>query len=99
LVPGLLELLDLLLLLLLAVVLMGDHLRFFAHIPTSAYQEYIRSLYAFQPHFPPELAAAGNAKFGFVIHILFANLLLIYLPFSKLVHFMGAFFTNAVRRS
>ncbi|MGE5508921.1 MAG: respiratory nitrate reductase subunit gamma [Chitinophagales bacterium] len=89
----------LLLLLLLGVVVIGDHLRFFAHLPVSAYQEYVRSLYAFHPEFPPALAAAGNAKVGFVTHILFANLLLIYLPFSKLVHFVGAFFTNALRRS
>jgi nitrate reductase gamma subunit len=87
----------LLLLLILGVVVMGNHLRFFAHLDVSVYQEYIRSLYAFRPALPAALAASP-AKGAFVVHVLLANLFLMYLPFSKLVHFIGAFLTNGIRR-
>ncbi|MDI6870850.1 MAG: respiratory nitrate reductase subunit gamma [Bacillota bacterium] len=87
----------LLLLLILGAVVMGDHLRFFGHVDVGVYQEYIRSLYAFRPELPAALATS-SVKWSFVVHILLANLLLIYLPFSKLVHFIGAFFTNGIRR-
>lgn len=88
----------LLLLLVLGVVVMGDHLRFFGHLDVSVYQEYIRSLYRFRPALPAALANS-SFKLSFVTHLLLADLLLIYLPFSKLTHFVGTFFTNAIRRS
>ncbi|HHW13627.1 MAG TPA: hypothetical protein GXX28_01665 [Firmicutes bacterium] len=87
----------LLLLLVLGVVVMGDHLRFFGHLEVGVYQEWVRSLYAFRPQLPAELAASP-VKWSFVAHVFLAELLLIYLPFSKLVHFVGAFFTNGIRR-
>jgi nitrate reductase gamma subunit len=87
----------LLLLLVLGVVAMGDHLRFFAHVPTSVYQQWAHSLLTFHPALPATLV--GGARISFVVHVLLADLLLAYLPFSKLVHFVGTFFTNAIRRS
>ncbi|MDI3280220.1 MAG: respiratory nitrate reductase subunit gamma [Bacillota bacterium] len=88
----------LLLILLLGVVVMGDHLRLFAEIPFSAYRQYVASLLALRPEFGPEIAASPY-KTALVVHVLLANLLFIYLPFSKLVHFIGAFLTNGIRRS
>ncbi|MGE5553093.1 MAG: respiratory nitrate reductase subunit gamma [Betaproteobacteria bacterium] len=87
----------LLLLLILGVVVMGDHLRFLARLDVSVYQEYIRSLYAFRPALPAALLNSP-AKGSFAAHVGLANLLLMYLPFSKLVHFIGTFFTNGIRR-
>ncbi|MHB9095698.1 MAG: respiratory nitrate reductase subunit gamma [Eubacteriales bacterium] len=86
-----------LLVLLMAVVIMGDHLRFFADIPVGAYRNYIYSLLVFHPSFGPEIVNSP-AKGSLVAHVLFANLLFIYFPFSKLMHFVGSFATNLIRR-
>lgn len=88
----------LLLLLLLAVVIMGNHLRFVADIPVAAYRDYVQSLLSFQPAFGPEIANSAG-KGSLVAHILFANLFFIYFPFSKIMHFVGSFATNLIRRS
>lgn len=87
----------LLLLLILGVVVMGDHLRFFAHLDVAVYQRYVRSLVVFRPEVPQAILESGHLG-SFVAHIGLANLLLMYLPFSKVVHFVGAFFTNGIRR-
>jgi len=85
-----------LLILVLLVLLMGNHLRFFGDVPVTAYREYIRSLLSFSPDFPTVLATSST-KWSLVTHVLFSNLLLIYFPFSKLVHFVGTFAVNLVR--
>ncbi|MFC1864783.1 respiratory nitrate reductase subunit gamma [Chloroflexota bacterium] len=85
-----------LLILVLLVVLMGNHLRFFGDVPVTAYREYIRSLLSFSPDFPIVLANSST-KWSLVTHVLFSGLLLIYFPFSKLVHFVGAFAVNLIR--
>lgn len=87
----------LLLLLILGVVVMGDHLRFFAHIDVAEYQRYVQSLLALKPALGPAITGSP-ARVSFLAHLFLANLLLMYLPFSKLVHFAGAFFTNGIRR-
>ena len=85
-----------LLVLILMVVLMGNHLRFFGDVHVTEYREYIRSLFTFSPSFPEALAASAT-RWSLVAHVLFANLLLMYLPFSKLVHFAGSFAVNMGR--
>ena len=85
-----------LLILVLLVLLMGNHLRFFGDVPVTAYREYIRSLLSFNPDFPYVLATSST-KWSLVTHVLLSNLLLIYFPFSKLVHFVGTFAVNLVR--
>jgi len=85
-----------LLVLVLLVVLMGNHLRFFGDVHASEYREYVHSLFTLSPTFPAALAASAT-KWSLVAHVFFANLLLIYLPFSKLVHFAGSFAVNLVR--
>jgi nitrate reductase gamma subunit len=85
-----------LLILILLVVLMGDHLRFFGQVEVEAYRAYVHSLLTFSPEFSTELAESGT-KWVLVTHVTLANLLLIYLPFSKLVHYIGTFAVNLVR--
>lgn len=88
----------LLLILLLSLVLMGDHLRFFGHLPVGVFREYAAGILTFKPALPPELANS-SLKWAFVTHVLLADLLFIYFPFSKLVHFIGTFATNLIRRT
>jgi len=86
----------LLLALLLGIVLMGDHLRFVGGLPTGAYQGWFASVMAFNPSFRPDLAASLT-RYALDWHMLFVDLFLIYFPFSKLTHAIGAFATNLVR--
>ena len=86
----------LLLALLLGIVLMGDHLRFVGGLHAPTYEAWFASLMAFRPSFPPELANSLT-RFALDWHMLFVDAFLIYFPFSKLTHAIGAFATNLVR--
>ncbi|MFC1900392.1 respiratory nitrate reductase subunit gamma [Chloroflexota bacterium] len=86
----------LLLILILFIVLMGNHLRFFGNIHIGDYREYVQSLLTFSPHFPAALANSG-IKWVLVSHVSLACLLFIYFPFSKLIHFVGTFAVNLIR--
>ncbi len=88
----------LLLALLLGIVVMGDHLRFLGGLHAATYQAWFASLMAFRPAFPPELAASAT-RFALDWHMLFVDAFLVYFPFSKLTHAVGAFATNLVRSS
>lgn len=87
-----------LLVLLLLVVGVGDHLRFVGTLHAPVYIAWFQSLLAFQPAFPPELANSPT-KWALDFHMLFVDAFLIYFPFSKLTHSIGAFATNLVRSS
>jgi nitrate reductase gamma subunit len=86
----------LLLLLILLLVLLGDHLRLTQPFDLANYRDYMSSLLSFKPSFPAEIASSP-AKWILVGHVLTANLLLIYFPFSKLVHSIGGFAGNLLR--
>ncbi len=86
-----------LLFLLILVVAMGDHMRFIGKIHAADYRIYFQSLLAFKPAFPKVLADSPT-KWALVFHVLFANLLFIYFPFSKLVHVIATFPANLTRR-
>lgn len=88
----------LLLFLLLGIIVMGDHLRFVGTIHAPTYIAWFQSLLRFDPSFPAELANSGE-KWALNWHMLFVNAFLIYFPFSKLTHAVGAFATNLVRSS
>jgi nitrate reductase gamma subunit len=88
----------LLLALLLGIVVMGDHLRFLGGLHAATYQAWFASLMAFRPSFPPELASSAT-RFALDWHMLFVDAFLVYFPFSKLTHAVGAFATNLVRSS
>ncbi len=86
-----------LLFLLILVVVMGDHMRFIGKIHAADYRIYFQSLLVFKPAFPKVLADSPT-KWALVFHVLFANLLFMYFPFSKLVHVIATFPANLVRR-
>jgi len=86
----------LLLVLLLGIVIMGDHLRFVGGLHAATYEAWFASLMAFRPAFPPELAASSS-RHALNWHMLFVDAFLIYFPFSKMTHAAGAFATNLVR--
>jgi len=81
------------LLLLVAIIASGDVMRFgSAHFDLEQTRIWARSLLVFSPQYP-----AGGA---FLVHALLAQLLIMYIPFSKILHFGGIFFTQAlVKRS
>lgn len=88
----------LLLFLLFGIIGLGDHLRFFGDIHGPTYMAWFQSLLAFRPQFPPELAASPT-KWVLDGHMLLVDAFLVYFPFSKLTHTVGAFATNLVRSS
>ncbi|MCE5190529.1 MAG: respiratory nitrate reductase subunit gamma [Actinomycetia bacterium] len=90
----------LLLFLLLGVVVMGDHMRFVygGTIHAGVYRDWFMSVLTFKPAFPSELLSS-NVSVSLGTHMLFADLFLMYFPFSKLVHSIGAFSSNLVRSS
>jgi nitrate reductase gamma subunit len=86
-----------LLFLLILIVALGDHMRFIGKIHASEYRLYFQSLLVFKPAFPKVLADSST-RWALVFHVLFANLLIIYFPFSKLVHVMATFPANLAKR-
>jgi nitrate reductase gamma subunit len=97
-VPG-----DYLLLVLLAlVVLFGSQLDWartwfgYQTMDVADYRTYFAGLLAFKPD-ASGLEPAGHF-FLLLIHVFLANLLLMVLPFTKLIHFVFSFALNALRR-
>ncbi|MFW9997671.1 MAG: respiratory nitrate reductase subunit gamma [Candidatus Odinarchaeota archaeon] len=78
-----------LLLLLLAIGITGDYMRFATHLDVTELQSYFVSLVFLNPTLPSAVYEPG-----FILHYALAMLLLIYFPFSKLVHLIGSVFTN-----
>jgi nitrate reductase gamma subunit len=71
-----------LLLLLFSVIFLGDYTRNFSGVDVAAVSTYLQGLISFQQTLPP-------ANLAFLTHLLLAQIFLIYLPFSKIVHFVG----------
>ena len=80
--------------LLLSIIVTGDLMRFSAgaHIDLVHTRAWAVSLLTFSPTMPA--AAAGNM--AFLVHALLAQLLIMYIPFSKVLHLGGIFFTQAL---
>lgn len=76
----------LVLLLVISIVVTGNYMRFFMHVDLESIRDYVVSLALLKP------VAPANAMF--VVHFLFVQLLLLYFPFSKLMHSCGMFFTR-----
>ncbi len=68
--------------LLLLIVATGNHMRFMGGLEMSEAQSFVSGLLTFQPIAPPPLPA-------FQAHLLLVCALLVYIPFSKLVHLGG----------
>jgi nitrate reductase gamma subunit len=86
-----------LLVLLILTVVMGNLMRFNGDIHVGGYRTYLESLLMFRPVFS-EALAASSTKWALVFHVLFANLVFIIFPFSKLVHVIATFPANLARR-
>ncbi len=61
------------------------------------YKEYLSSLVSFRPEVSSTLAFSGHT-FMLVLHIFFANLFLMFFPFSKIMHSFFALPMNKLRR-
>jgi nitrate reductase gamma subunit len=76
------------LLLILAIVFTGNHMRF-VHVDLPAINAYMGNLLHFSPTPLPNNAV-------FIVHFLLVQILLIYFPFSKLVHLFGSLINRAI---
>jgi len=84
----------LLLALLIMVAITGNHMRFVVDPDTHEVRRFLQGLFLFQRQ--PAPASAGVS---FVYHFALVQLLMVYFPFSKLMHTIGAVFSKMVARS
>jgi nitrate reductase gamma subunit len=61
------------------------------------YREYLSSLLHFEPYLPGAVTESGHS-FMLVVHIFFANLFLMFFPFSQLMHSFLSLPMNKLRR-
>jgi nitrate reductase gamma subunit len=80
------------LLLVIAVIATGDIIRFGTHFDVGLTREWFRSLLAFSPNVSADLGLP------FLVHSMFAFLLIMVMPFSKILHFGGIFFTQTIMK-
>jgi len=79
-------------LLLVAIISTGDLIRFAGHFDLNETRIWTASLLSFSPVVPQ------NGMF--LLHLTLAQLLIVLIPFSKILHFGGIFFTQAlIKRS
>jgi nitrate reductase gamma subunit len=76
------------LLLILAILLTGNAMRFLGHFDLNLTRDYFAALVTFRDPSPP-------LNGWFLAHFLLAQVLILYIPFSKILHFGGVFFTQA----
>lgn len=79
------------LLLLVAIITTGDMMRFGAHFDLNETRVWASSLLTLTPVSPTSTM--------FLLHALAAQMLIIFIPFSKLMHLGGFFFTHALVKS
>jgi len=84
----------LVLLWLLGIAAAGNYMRFFSkpYADIEEMRTFLGSIFALQPIAPPESTV-------FLIHFFLVQMLLISLPFSKLIHPIGIFFTQGLKNS
>ena len=93
-----------LLILLFLTMLIGSHLHLAARygvagfdIPVEEYRVYLSSLVAFKPEIPESISLSPHYVLV-ALHIFLANLVLMLLPFSKVIHMAFAFLSLNLRR-
>jgi nitrate reductase gamma subunit len=92
-----------LLILLFLVVLFGSQMDwarrwyFYEELSVDHYREYLSSLLYFKPYLPAEITDTGHS-FMLVLHVFFANLFLMFFPFSQLMHSFLSLPMNKLRR-
>ncbi|MCP4727034.1 MAG: hypothetical protein GY863_18485 [bacterium] len=79
------------LMLVMAILMTGNIMRFGEHFDLAITREYFSSLFTFSLLTFPE----NNM---FLLHFFLAQLLIVYIPFSKLLHFGGIFFSQSLIR-
>lgn len=70
------------LLLLLSIIFLGDYTRTFGGVDVGAVSQYLNNLLTLKPTLPPN-------NLAFILHLLLAQVFLMYLPFSKVSHLVG----------
>jgi nitrate reductase gamma subunit len=79
------------LLLVVSILVTGNLMRFGVHFDLAITREYFASLAAFS------VTSASLPQSGmFLAHALLAQVLIIFIPFSKILHFGGIFFTQTL---
>jgi nitrate reductase gamma subunit len=92
-----------LLILLFLIVIFGSEMdwarRWYGYegITVEDYRDYLMSLVVLQPYLPETVTDAGHS-FMLVLHIFFANLFLIFFPFSQSMHSFLSLPMNKLRR-
>lgn len=78
----------LVLILIASVILTGNYMRFFSHFDLNETRTYFSSLLTFNPQLPKSTL--------FLCHFLLGQILLMCLPFSKIMHLGGIFFSQTL---
>jgi nitrate reductase gamma subunit len=92
-----------LLLLLLLTALFGSQLDwgrtwyYYGELTPEDYREYLTSMILFRPEVPFSIMSTGHS-FMLVLHVFFANLFLMFFPFSHLIHAIFSIPMNRLRR-
>ena len=69
----------------------------YGELDVPEYQEYLLSLLTLQPALPDAVIDSGHS-FMLVLHVFFANLFLIFFPFSQAMHSFLSLPMNKLRR-
>jgi nitrate reductase gamma subunit len=86
--------------LLIGIAFTGSHMRFLRpELDQEAVRQFMQGLYAFNWQPFPVNDSAGSAGPAFLWHFAMVQLLMIYFPFSKLMHTIGGIFNKLVMRS
>ncbi|MFC1859026.1 respiratory nitrate reductase subunit gamma [Thermodesulfobacteriota bacterium] len=92
-----------LLILLFLTVLFGSQMDwartwyYYEELSVEDYREYLSSLLYLRPELPSNVVMSGHS-FMLVLHVFFANLFLMFFPFSKIMHSFLALPMNKLRR-
>jgi nitrate reductase gamma subunit len=93
----------LLLILLFLIVIFGSQMDWarnwyeYGELGVESYREYLSGLLHFRPDLPVEVTDTGHS-FMLVLHVFFANLFLIFFPFSQTMHSFLSLPMNKLRR-
>jgi len=69
----------------------------YGNLSVVEYREYLSSLLYLKPHLSSDLTSSGHS-FMLVLHVFFANLFLMFFPFSQVMHSFLSLPMNKLRR-
>lgn len=70
---------------------------YYGNLSVVEYREYVSGLLHLRPHLSSDLTSSGHS-FMLVLHVFFANLFLMFFPFSQLMHSFLSLPMNKLRR-